>query len=147
MLLNKATGQLYWDSESCVFGSASDANDEADILNDDGNEDDFIAVALGFFRPQPSASETPSADAMDALPPLDDDLRDILGRPNFACIRLANLFRKEGAVIASKAEDEQAHVIHWMLGLRLKHGRENWREHADRAIDAAIAAQRKEGES
>jgi len=61
MLLNKATGQLYWDSESCVFGSASDANDEADILNDDGNEDDFIAVALGFFRPQPSASETPSA--------------------------------------------------------------------------------------
>lgn len=61
------------------------------------------------------------------LPGMDDDLLAILGRSNFACAPIARLLRKAGRSIPEKAEAEQAHVIHWVLGLYLKHGAE-WAE-------------------
>jgi len=60
------------------------------------------------------------------LPPLNDDLREILGRPNFACTRIAAVLRIGGADIAGKAEAEQATVIHWMLSKYSTHGADWW---------------------
>ncbi|WP_202842071.1 hypothetical protein [Luteimonas saliphila] len=74
------------------------------------------------------------------LPTLDDELRDILGRPNFACIELANTLRQCGHDIRRRAEDEQAAVIHWCLGLYLKHG-SKWREAGNEEVRRAYARQ------
>ena|SRR5579863_1966413 len=64
-----------------------------------------------------------------ALPyPIDltDDLREVLGWPNFRCGPVAHLMRAAGADIKRKAEDEQAVVLHWLVTLVLTHGSE-WR--------------------
>ncbi|HHR1102952.1 TPA: hypothetical protein ACS298_000337 [Klebsiella aerogenes] len=55
------------------------------------------------------------------LPPLNNDLISILGRPNFMCAHLAELLRKSGEDIKRKSEHEQAAVIHWFLGIYLEH--------------------------
>ncbi|MFY3576864.1 hypothetical protein ACOTI8_29620 [Achromobacter xylosoxidans] len=87
-------------------------------------------------------SRAPAAgDARPVLPPLNDDLADILGRPNFRCADLAELLRADGKQIKRKSEHEQAAVIHFLLGHYLQHG-SDWRETAGSALDA-IAAQRK----
>ncbi len=58
---------------------------------------------------------------------LDDDIRLILGRPNFACARIANRLREMGYECEPKAEMAQALVIHTMLGFYQKHGK-TWME-------------------
>ncbi|CUJ22084.1 hypothetical protein [Achromobacter xylosoxidans] len=83
----------------------------------------------------------PAGDAQDALPPLNADLIEILGRPNFRCGGIAARLRADGQDIKRKSEHEQAATIHFLLGHYLKHGT-NWRETAGSALDA-IAAQRK----
>ncbi|MGY0708761.1 DUF551 domain-containing protein, partial [Bordetella bronchiseptica] len=84
-------------------------------------------------------SDAPVAgDARDLLPPLDDDLSDILGQPNFRCANLAEQLRAGGHEIQRKAEQEQAAVIHFLLGHYLKHG-SDWRETAGAALDAIAA--------
>lgn len=59
------------------------------------------------------------------LPPLNEELIKILGRPNFACHGIASALRAKGHEIRQKAEHEQAAAIHFMLGLYLEHGA-NW---------------------
>lgn len=54
--------------------------------------------------------------------PLDEEVRWILGRPNFWCASIAEQLRRSGRSIAKKAEEEQAAVIHWFLTLYLEHG-------------------------
>ena len=73
-----------------------------------------------------------------ALPPLNDDLITILGRPNFTCAHLAELLRKGGQDIRRKAEHEQASVIYWFLDLYLKYG-EKWESIAKDDIRARAA--------
>ena len=63
-----------------------------------------------------------AADALDRLAALDDDLRWILSRPNFWCIGPAAVLRADGKEIKTRAEDEQASVIHWLLNLYITHG-------------------------
>lgn len=70
------------------------------------------------------------------LPPMNDDLIEILGRPNFGCIQFAQRLRRLGTDIQTKAEHEQAHVIHMMLSMYLKHG-DGWR---DAVLDALKVA-------
>lgn len=72
---------------------------------------------------------------IELLPPLNEDLIEILGRPCFNCIRFAQALRASGMEIRMKAEHEQAAVIHYLLGFYLKHG-ESWREHADADLQA-----------
>ncbi|KWU18088.1 MULTISPECIES: hypothetical protein [Achromobacter] len=84
---------------------------------------------------------TSAGDVRPVLPPLNDDLADILGRPNFWCADLAELLRADGREIKRKSEHEQAAVIHFLLGHYLQHG-SDWRETAGSALDA-IAAHRK----
>lgn len=68
------------------------------------------------------------------IPPLNEDVEWILGRPNFACHDIANLHRRHGIDIKRKAEAEQAFVIHWLLGLYLVFGSE-FRDAAARELD------------
>jgi hypothetical protein len=55
---------------------------------------------------------------------LNDDLKRILGMPNFACIPYAQAFRSYGYAIKHKAEEEQAFTIDWLLRQYLKGGTE-----------------------
>ena len=56
------------------------------------------------------------------LPPLDDDLAFILGTMCFQCITYAQMLRASGQKIETRAEAEQAAVIHWLLGFYFQHG-------------------------
>lgn len=60
---------------------------------------------------------------------LNDETKDILGRPNFMCRNFAIALREKGWDIKEKAEDEQANVIYWMLTMYEKYGKE-WRTEA-----------------
>lgn len=53
-----------------------------------------------------------------------EELKLALGRPNFLCGPIARIFREAGSVIESRAEAEQAFVIHWMVKLVLDHGKD-----------------------
>ncbi|HHY0482701.1 hypothetical protein [Vibrio parahaemolyticus] len=58
---------------------------------------------------------------------LNDDMKFILGRPNFWCGGVAPALRAHGYEIPAKAEEEQAAVIHFLLNQYLTHGDE-WRD-------------------
>ena len=65
---------------------------------------------------------------------LDAELTQILGMPNFVAAPFAHIMRKGGGVdIPRKSEIEQAHVIHWMVGLYLEHGAD-WRKKAQEQL-------------
>ncbi|MEZ2603135.1 hypothetical protein [Kluyvera intermedia] len=74
-----------------------------------------------------------------AIPPMDEHLLAILGRPNFLCAGLAECLRVDGYDIPRKSECEQATVIHWMLNLYLKHGA-NWSNEANNELARIKAA-------
>lgn len=69
----------------------------------------------------------PRSSHCSTLVPLDDETRWILGRPNFWCASVAQVLREDGHAIKTKAEEEQAAVIHWLLNLYLQHG-DQWRD-------------------
>lgn len=70
------------------------------------------------------------------------DLLAILGRPNFACARLAGVLRRHtGRDIPTKTEAEQAHVLHWLLGLYLDHG-EAWEAAANHQLTTWLDAEK-----
>ncbi|OSZ41332.1 hypothetical protein BVZ31_14605 [Alcaligenes faecalis] len=75
-------------------------------------------------------------DRANVLPPLNDDLIAILGRPNFLCAQLADRLRSGGQEIAKRAENEQAAVIHFLLGHYLADPVQ-WAEKASAALKAA----------
>jgi hypothetical protein len=62
----------------------------------------------------------------EALIPFDDSVRGILGRICFQCTRIAEVLRLGGLEIDTRAEDEQAEVIYYLLRLRIVHGPERW---------------------
>jgi hypothetical protein len=67
---------------------------------------------------------------------LNDDLKRILGMPNFACIPYAQAFRSYGYAIKHKAEEEQAFTIDWLLRQYLKGGTEQIRVALKEIADA-----------
>jgi hypothetical protein len=77
---------------------------------------------------------------------LTDDLREVLGWPNFKCAPIAHLMRAAGADIKHKAEDEQAAVLHWMVRLVLRHGPDWWTVGSDElnAMQERISSTRNE---
>lgn len=72
--------------------------------------------------------------------PLTDELKSILGRMCFECAGLADALRGRGWKIKSKAEDEQAAVIHFLLTHYLKNGA-NWAESASAELRAIKAGE------
>ena len=93
------------------------------------------------LRQQISAAEKRIAE-LEArtvtLPPLNDAMIAILGRPNFTCSHLAELMRNSGSDIKRKAEHEQAAVIHWLLGIYLEYG-DKWESVAKADIQTRAA--------
>jgi len=87
------------------------------------------------------------ATAISLPSEINDALVLILGRMCFQCIRMAQLFRLDGMKIPTKAENEQAVVIHFLLKHYLADP-QNWELNADRQLieidgrvrDAAAAA-------
>ncbi|WP_448679972.1 hypothetical protein [Pseudomonas nicosulfuronedens] len=71
---------------------------------------------------------------------LTEDLKNILGRPNFTCTHFAEALRRMGHSIDRKSEAEQAACLHWMLNHYLAHGAD-WKAHAEAELKAAAAAQ------
>ena len=91
--------------------------------------------------PDQAIKHTPDAPIEAAPTPLiypeemSDAIRDVLGRPNFACIQIADLLRASGVEIPSKAEAEQAAVIHFLLKFVLRHG-DAWADTAARELES-----------
>jgi hypothetical protein len=87
----------------------------------------MMALDIGVgIKASPAAGPT-------APPPLDDELRQILGLPNFRTGPIAHRLVKLGHVIPPKMEQEQAYVLHWLMGLYAAHGAD-WRKEADNAL-------------
>jgi len=55
---------------------------------------------------------------------LSDDEKNIMGRPNFACGKIAHRMRSMGFEVAEKAEEEQALVIWAMLEFYKEYGKD-----------------------
>jgi hypothetical protein len=107
------------------------------IVDDDANRckcNDVYLMELWLVAPLNSDSETTKHVGFD----FNDDVRWILGRPNFACAGIANALRKSGMNIEHKAEDEQAAAIFWMLEMYKMHGK-NWRKAGDEFLRQALA--------
>lgn len=81
-----------------------------------------MAADAARYREQPPPVPTVMAWPAD----MDEDVAFILGMMCFQCASFAQILRLGGHTIATKAEAEQAAVIHWMLGLYFKHGKD-WR--------------------
>lgn len=103
----------------------------------------LMGAALNVPHLDAPASQLSAMEQGEALPPLNENLRLILGRPNFACGQLAQILRLGGQEIERRAEHEQAAVIYFLLNIYLKHG-SGWAEKASDAF-AAIAAQQGKG--
>ncbi|XYD08864.1 hypothetical protein R1A27_28650 [Methylobacterium sp. NMS12] len=70
---------------------------------------------------------------------LTPEVRDVLSIMCFEAGPIAHAFRESGrAEIKTRAEDEQAFVLHWLLTIALEHGAE-WRKHASEALAPVIA--------
>lgn len=66
---------------------------------------------------------------------MNPDLLEILGRPNFQCIRIAQILRAGGAVIESRSENEQAAVLLFLLNHYLADNA-NWYTNASEELRA-----------
>lgn len=66
-------------------------------------------------------------------------LRDVLELMIFRTSPIAHALRASGEDIPFKVEAEQAHVLHWMIGLALEHG-DGWSEKVSERLDAIAAA-------
>lgn len=101
-------------------------DEEADVFADGWN-----ACRAEMLKAQPVSEPY-------KLPELNDELIEILGRPNFTCAKLAECLRNCGQHIKRKSEHEQAAVLHVLLNLYIKHGND-WRKHAEEAFTPAVA--------
>jgi hypothetical protein len=73
---------------------------------------------------------------------LTPELREVLSMMVFELSPIAPALRAAGHDIKRRAEDEQAAVLHWLIGIVLEHGKD-WRKHAADEIErmAALAGQ------
>ena len=72
----------------------------------------------------------------------DEDTQWILGRPCFAIADIARVLRLGGQEIKTRAEDEQAAAIFWMLGQYEKHGKD-WRKKGDEELRQIVQEAKK----
>ena len=70
---------------------------------------------------------------------LTPELRDVLGMPNFRCGLIAHIHRAAGVEITPRSEDEQAFIIHWLVGIVFEHGAD-WRKIASEQLKALVAS-------
>lgn len=100
-------------------------------------------------EPEPSSAgyaenATPATDVLEFPRKLTEDLRDILSMMMWNTGPIAHALRSGGADIKTRAEEEQAHVMHWLITLALEHG-SAWREKASDRISEIRAVLATEG--
>ena len=98
-----------------------------------GNFEDIANLAMMLHQRGADPAILAGKQPAQRMPELTDELRLILGRPNFSCIANAEALRRAGHKIEQKAEHEQAAVIHWLLGFYFSHGNQ-WAEAAKAAL-------------
>ncbi|MFP3756823.1 hypothetical protein [Cupriavidus sp. SIMBA_020] len=74
-----------------------------------------------------------------------DALLDVLGLMLYTTTPIAHALRAAGTDIPKRCEEEQAHVLHWLIQLALQHGVQ-WRERARNRIEELQAATQSSGE-
>lgn len=74
-----------------------------------------------------------------------DAMLEVLGLMLYTTTPIAHALRAAGTDIPKRCEEEQAHVLHWLIQLALQHGTE-WRARAWRSIDELQAATQSSGE-
>jgi hypothetical protein len=73
--------------------------------------------------------------------PMDEDVKAILGRPNFSNVSVFEALRFSGVDIPRRYEDEQAACFHWLLNLYFTHGAE-WLYYANKFIREQLEIQK-----
>jgi|GEM_PF-2762228 len=68
-----------------------------------------------------------------------DALLEVLGLMLYTTTPIAHALRAAGTDIPKRCEEEQAHVLHWLIQLALQHGTD-WRERARKSIEELQAA-------
>lgn len=69
--------------------------------------------------------------------PTDPEILWILGRPCFVCGTIAHIFQAAGQLIPTRAEDEQAAVIIWMIQKYQQHGAADWKRKCDEELSGS----------
>lgn len=110
------------------------------MWNSEANMDNAAAEAEEAIGNAKSGAPVAQAGQVPDRLELTEDLKNILGRPNFTCTHLAEVLRQIGFVIDRKSEAEQAACLHWMLNHYLAHGAD-WRAHAEAELKAVAPAQ------
>lgn len=107
---------------SCLFSGFEVSRDDVKKWNE------RVASAIPTTNPiSPSPTDLLFPAAL--TPPL----RRVLGMMLWETGPIAHALRISGQDIARKAEDEQAAVLHWLVGFVLRHGPE-WGRHAAAAL-------------
>lgn len=130
-----------WSDDLFWFARGDNVDGPRTPEKDDADYWDYFAECT-YPSPLPDeeaalAAQPCAGDGLREIP-LNDAVRDILGRPCFTLIGLANSLRAIGHSINHRAEDEQAACLHWMLNLYLQHGNE-WMKAGNEALTAAQA--------
>lgn len=68
-------------------------------------------------------------------------LHEVLGMMIMQSTPIAHAMRAAGQDIPRKIESEQAHVLHWLIGIALEHG-DGWRKVAGAQLEEITAAAR-----
>ena len=72
-------------------------------------------------------NQLPLTSGPITIDPSDPEVQWILSRTLLYCARYAHVFQKAGYPIPTHAEEEQMHILLWMLGLYRDHGTD-WRK-------------------
>jgi len=104
---------------------------------------DLVDPDLDHLELHPRITEALARKPVDigslAYPPeMTPALRHVLGMMCFQLAPFAHIFRAAGADIKTRAEDEQAFCLHWLIKHVLLHG-DAWAERAEADIAAARA--------
>ncbi len=83
----------------------------------------------------PCSPSLPLVTGPITIDPNDPEVLGILSKMCFTCGPIAHIFQKAGYPIPTHAEEEQAHIILWMLGLYRDHG-DDWRTKGDAQLRA-----------
>ncbi len=74
------------------------------------------------------------------LDPADPEILFILSKTCLSCGPMAHVFQRAGYPIPTHAEEEQAHILLWMLARYQQHGI-GWRAKADDELRSMLAVQ------
>ncbi len=86
---------------------------------------------------EPPAPPEEKENPLTFLPPLTEELKEVLGMSRADIITCALALRKVGHEIKQNERDERAHVLHWALGLWSEHGKD-WKKVRDQTIEQIV---------